>query len=56
MDILEMTDLEIYELGIKELMAQIGPTYTVETGFCINLYCLRHYFQVNISLRNVSNE
>ena len=28
MDILEMTDLEIYELGIKELIEQIGPPYT----------------------------
>lgn len=28
MDILEMTDLEIYELGIKELIEQIGPAYT----------------------------
>ena len=28
MDILEMTDLEIYELGIKELIEQIGPGYT----------------------------
>ena len=28
MDILEMTDLEIYELGINELIEQIGPTYT----------------------------
>ena len=28
MDILEMTDLEIYELGIKELIKQIGPAYT----------------------------
>lgn len=28
MDILEMTDLEIYELGIKELIEQIGPVYT----------------------------
>ena len=28
MNILEMTDIEIYELGIKELIAQIGPAYT----------------------------
>ena len=28
MDILEMTDLEIYKLGIKELIEQIGPAYT----------------------------
>lgn len=28
MDILEMTDLEIYKLGIKELIEQIGPEYT----------------------------
>ena len=28
MDLLEMTDLEIYDLGIKELIEQIGPTYT----------------------------
>lgn len=28
MNILEMTDLEIYELGIKELIEQIGPVYT----------------------------
>ena len=28
MDILEMTDLEIYDLGIKELIEQIGPAYT----------------------------
>ena len=27
MDILEMTDLEIYELGIKELTEQLGPAY-----------------------------
>lgn len=28
MEILEMTDLEIYDLGIKELIEQIGPVYT----------------------------
>ena len=28
MDILEMTDLEIYELGIKELTEQLGAAYT----------------------------
>lgn len=28
MDILEMTDLEIYDLGIKELIEQVGPAYT----------------------------
>lgn len=28
MDILEMTDLELYEVGIKELTEQLGPTYT----------------------------
>ena len=28
MDILKMTDLEIYEMGLKELKAQLGPTYT----------------------------
>ena len=28
MDLLEMTDLEIYDLGIKELIEQIGPAYT----------------------------
>ena len=28
MNILEMTDLEIYKLGIKELIEQIGPGYT----------------------------
>ena len=28
MNVLEMTDLEIYELGIKELTEQIGPAYT----------------------------
>ncbi len=28
MDILKMTDLEIYELGIKELIEQIGPANT----------------------------
>lgn len=28
MDILEMTDIEIYELGIKELTEQLGPAYT----------------------------
>ena len=27
MDILEMTDLEIYELGVKELTEQMGTTY-----------------------------
>ena len=28
MDILEMTDLELYEVGIKELTEQLGPAYT----------------------------
>ena len=28
MDVLKMTDLEIYGLGIKELMEQIGSAYT----------------------------
>ncbi len=28
MDVLKMTDLEIYELGIKELTEQLGVTYT----------------------------
>ena len=28
MDVLEMTDIEIYQLGIKELTEQIGPAYT----------------------------
>ena len=28
MDVLKMTDLEIYDLGIKELKEQIGPAYT----------------------------
>ena len=28
MDILEMTYLEIYEMGLKELKAQMGPAYT----------------------------
>ena len=28
MDILKMTDHDIYELGIKELIEQIGPAYT----------------------------
>ena len=28
MNILKMTDHEIYELGIKELIEQIGPAYT----------------------------
>ena len=28
MDILKMTDLEIYEMGLKELKAQLGPAYT----------------------------
>ena len=28
MDILEMTGLEIYKLGLKELIEQIGPAYT----------------------------
>ena len=28
MNVLEMTDIEIYELGIKELIEQIGPAYT----------------------------
>lgn len=30
MDILEMTDLEIYEVGIKELTEQLGPAYTAK--------------------------
>jgi len=30
MDILEMTDLEIYELGVKKLTEQMGPTYTAQ--------------------------
>ena len=30
MDILEMTDLELYEVGIKELTEQPGPTYTAK--------------------------
>ena len=30
MDILEMTDFEIYELGTKELTEQLGPTYTAK--------------------------
>ncbi len=28
MDILEMTDLGLYEVGIKELTKQLGPAYT----------------------------
>lgn len=28
MDILKMADLEIYEMGLKELKAQLGPAYT----------------------------
>ncbi len=28
MDVLEMTDLEVYKLGIKELTEKIGPVYT----------------------------
>ena len=28
MDILKMTDLEIYKMGLKELKAQLGPAYT----------------------------
>ncbi len=27
MDILAMTDLEVYELGTKKLTEQMGPTY-----------------------------
>ena len=30
MDILEMTDLELYEVGIKELTEQLGSTYTAK--------------------------
>ena len=30
MNILEMTDLEIYELGTKKLTEQMGPTYTTQ--------------------------
>ena len=30
MDILEMTDLELYEVGIKELTEQLGPAYTAK--------------------------
>ena len=30
MDIFQMTDLEIYELGIKELTKQLGPAYTTQ--------------------------
>ena len=30
MDIVEMTDLELYEVGIKELTEQLGPTYTAK--------------------------
>ena len=28
MDILKMTDIELYEMGLKELKAQLGPAYT----------------------------
>ena len=30
MDILKMTDLELYEVGIKELTEQLGPAYTAK--------------------------
>ncbi|MYB92287.1 hypothetical protein F4054_22655 [Candidatus Poribacteria bacterium] len=30
MDILEMTNLELYEVGIKELTEQLGPAYTAK--------------------------
>ena len=30
MDILEMTDSELYEVGIKELTEQLGPAYTAK--------------------------
>lgn len=30
MDVLQMTDLEIYELGIKELTEQLGPAYATQ--------------------------
>ena len=30
MDILDMTDLEIYDLGLKELTEQLGSTYTAQ--------------------------
>ena len=30
MNILEMMDLELYEVGIKELTEQLGPTYTAK--------------------------
>ena len=30
MDILEMTDIEIYELGIKKLKEQMGTTYAMQ--------------------------
>ena len=30
MEILEMTDIEIYELGIKKLTEQMGTTYTTQ--------------------------
>ena len=30
MDIFQMTDLEIYELGIKELTKQLGTAYTTQ--------------------------
>ena len=28
MNVLEMTDSELYEMGLKELKAQLGPAYT----------------------------
>ena len=28
MDILKMTDPELYEMGMKELRSQLGPAYT----------------------------
>ncbi len=28
MDVLKMTDIELYEMGLKELRAQLGPAYT----------------------------
>ena len=30
MDILEMTDLELYELGTKKLTEQMGTTYAAQ--------------------------
>ena len=30
MDVLQMTDLEIYDLGVKELTEQLGPAYATQ--------------------------